>query len=80
MSSTLKQELIEKISATEDETLLQLLKEDYDYFTGEGGQDILDELSSEDRAELISLLNEPFGHETESYKDFKKATDKWRTK
>jgi len=80
MSSTLKQELIEKISATDDENLLQILKADYDYYTGENEHEMLDELSEEDRNELISLLNEPFGHETESYEDFKKATDKWRTK
>lgn len=34
MPAALKQELIDKISAIEDENLLQLLKEDYDYFTG----------------------------------------------
>ena len=80
MSSTLKKELIEKISATDNEDLLQILKADYDYFTGEGNKDVLDELSEEDRNELTNMLNEPFGHETESYEDFKKATDKWRTK
>lgn len=34
MPAALKQELIDKISAIEDENFLQLLKEDYDYFTG----------------------------------------------
>ncbi len=77
MSTTLKQELIDKISATEDENLLQLLKEDYDYFTGVGKPDIVDELSQEDLEELKNLLNEPFGHETESYEDFKKAIERW---
>jgi len=80
MSTSLKQELIDKISATEDEDLLQLLKEDLDYFTGVGKPDIVDELSQEDLSELKNLLNEPFGHETESYEDFKKAIDRWRTK
>ncbi len=80
MATTLKQELIDKISATEDENLLQLLKNDYDYFTGVGKPDVTDELSSEDLEELKNLLNEPFGHETESYEDFKMAVDKWRTK
>jgi hypothetical protein len=79
MSSSLKQELIDKITSTEDENLLQLLKEDYDYFAGIGKPDILDELSKEDLEELKNLLNEPFGYETESYEDFKKAVDRWRT-
>ena len=41
-------------------------------------KDITDELSPEDFTELVSLVNEPFGYETESYEDFKKATQKWR--
>jgi len=76
MPSALKQELIEKIAATEDEDLLQILKADYDYFTGESNKDVLDELSTEDRAELEFLLNEPFGKDSEPYDDFKKATEK----
>ena len=80
MSSSLKQELIEKIATTDNEDLLQILKADYDYFTNEGTKDVLDELTAEDRSELVNMLNEPFGNETESYEDFKKATDKWRMK
>jgi hypothetical protein len=79
MSASLKQELIDKISATDDENLLQLMKEDYEYFTGIGKPDITDELSKEDLEELKNLLNEPFGYETESYEDFKKAIGRWRT-
>lgn len=77
MPITLKQELIEKISATNDENLLQLLMADLDYFSS--GADVLDELSSTDLAELQTMVQEPFGHETESYEDFKKAITQWRT-
>jgi hypothetical protein len=77
MPITLKQELIEKISATNDENLLQLLMADLDYFSS--GADVLDELSSTDLAELQTMAQEPFGHETESYEDFKKAITQWRT-
>jgi len=77
--SSLKEELLEKISATENEEVLQILKADYDYFINDN-KNIFDELSSSDKIELTNLLNEPFGNETESYEDFKKATDKWRTK
>ena len=80
MTSSLKQELIEKISTTDNEDLLQILNADYDYFTEQGTKDVLDDLSPEDRSELINMLNEPFGAETESFEDFTKATDKWRTK
>lgn len=80
MTTLLKKELIDKISATEDENLLQLMKEEYDYYTGVGRPDITDELSPEDLEELRNLLNEPFGYDTESYGDFKKALSRWRTK
>ncbi|HEX8676327.1 MAG TPA: hypothetical protein VF700_03855 [Segetibacter sp.] len=80
MSSILKQELLDKIAATDDENLLQHIKEEIDYLTAEGKTNVLDELSTEDRRELETLLKEPFGHETESYIDFKKATQRWRTR
>jgi hypothetical protein len=80
MSTILKKQLIDKISATDDENLLQLMNEDYDYFTGVGKPDIADELSPEDVEELRNLLKEPFGHQTESYADFKQALKRWRIK
>jgi hypothetical protein len=79
MPITLKQELIQKITATEDEGLLQLLLADIDYFSGDSKTDVTDELSPEDLSELVQLVKEPFGHETESYETFKKATGQWRT-
>ncbi len=57
-----------------------MLKEDYDYFTGVGKPDIVEELLPEDLEELKNFLNEPFGHETQSYEDFKKAIDRWSIK
>lgn len=55
MASTLKQELIDRISATEDENLLQLLKNDDDYFTSIDKPNVTDELSPEDLEELKSF-------------------------
>ena len=78
MSTNLNQELIDKISATEDENLLMLLKTDYDYF--KGNSDVTDELSSEDKNELIYLVSEPFGKDTISQKEFDEALNQWRTK
>ncbi len=80
MNSALKQELIEKIAVTNDDELLQILKADYDYFMKENEADVLDELSQSDREELVNILKEPFGENTESYEDFKRATNRWRTK
>ena len=81
MHSALKQELLEKIAATEDENLLLLLNEDYEYFSQLNEKvNILDTLTPRQFAELTEIVNEPFGHETESYDDFKKATERRRIK
>ncbi len=79
MSASIKQELIEKISATDDENLLMLLKTDYDYFTQEDNSDVTDELSPEDKEELINLVSEPFGKDTISQQEFDEALRQWRT-
>ncbi len=79
MSTNLKQELIDKISATEDEDLLLLLKTDYDYFTRQGNSDETDELSPEDKEELINLVSEPFGKDAISQQEFDEALRQWRT-
>ena len=78
MSTNLKQELIDNISATEDEDLLMLLKTDYDYF--KGNSDVTDELSFVDREELINLVSDPFGQDTISQKELDEALRQWRTK
>ncbi len=81
MPSALKQELLDKIAATEDENLLLLLNEDYNFFSQKReGLNIIDALSPKQLAELTELTDEPFGHETETYAEFKKATERWRTK
>jgi hypothetical protein len=80
MSSTIKQELIEKISATDDENLLMLLKADYEFFSSESEKDVTDTLSPKDKDELINLVSEPFGHNTVSQKELDEAIKQWRTK
>lgn len=79
MQNSLKQELIDKISSTNDESLLQLLKADYDYFTDQT-KDVTDELSQEDKTELINLANEPFGQDTISQDELDEAIRQWRIK
>lgn len=80
MSTNLKQELINKISETEDEDLLLLLKTDYDYFTQLNNRDVTDELSQEDKNELINLVSEPFGKDTISQQELDEAIRHWHTK
>lgn len=80
MHNDLKQDLINKISATDDENLLLLLKTDYEYFSQESKQEVTDELSEEDKAELISLVNEPFGFDTISQQELDEAIRQLRTK
>ncbi len=78
MLADIKKDLIEKISSADDENLLLLLKPDYDYFMQEAAGDVTDELSEEDKAELISMVSEPFGNETISRKEFDEAIRQWR--
>lgn len=80
MITDIKQELIEKITSIDDENLLLLIKEDIEYFSNKGKTKVLDELSQEDLQDLENLLNEPFGHETESYEEYKKASERWNIK
>ena len=80
MSTNLKQELIEKISSTDDENLLLLLKTDFDYFMQEDSRDVIDELSPEDKNELINLVSEPFGKDTITQQELDEAIRQWRMK
>lgn len=79
MPDNLKQELIDKISSTNDKNLLQLLKADYDYFT-DASKNVTDELSPEDKTELINLASEPFGENTISQGELDEALRQWRIK
>ena len=80
MTSKLKQEVLDKIIATEDEDLLQLIKTEIEYFTHEDSADITDSLTPEERAELITLANEPDEQDVQTLEEFEKARQKWRTK
>jgi len=73
MYNDLKQDLINKISATDDENLLLLLKTDYEYFSQESKQDVTDELSEDDKAELINMVREPFGFDNISQQELDEA-------
>lgn len=73
-----KDELLNRIQSIENDELFAVLNADISFFLGE--KDVLDSISEEDQQELQQMVNEPFGFETESELEFKKATERWRTK
>ena len=80
MVNDIKQDLINKISNTDDENLLLLLKADYEYFTEDKKRDVTDDLYEEDKEELTNLVSEPFGYKTISQQELDEAIRQWRTK
>jgi hypothetical protein len=80
MVTDLKNVIIEKIKATEDELLLKLINDEIDHYKNDALQDKLDDLSEDDFKELKMQLAEPFDYETHSLDEFKEATKQWRTK
>ena len=77
--SPLKEQVLEMVSSINDEQLLELVKADIEYFRDKN-TDILDDLNSTDREELLNLLNEPDEKDTLTEDEYKAATAKWRTK
>lgn len=75
----LKQDLIDKIQATESKDLLLLLKSDFEYFEQTKKEGIIEELCEEDKAELLGLIQEPFGQDTISQPEFDETIRQWLT-
>jgi hypothetical protein len=73
-----KDQLLKRIQSIENDELVAVLDADISFFLGE--KDVIDSISTEDQQELLSMVNEPFGFETESADEFIKATERWRTK
>ena len=80
-AENLKKELHTLIDNTNDEEILNLMKEELiAYQTGEKEFDDLNDLSDEDRAELEELANEDPMKDTISYREFKEHITEWRSK
>ena len=75
---SIKEQVLQMVSAIEDEKLLELVKADIEYFNS--NTDILDELSDNEREELLNMVNEPDEKDTLTEEEYKAATAKWRTK
>lgn len=71
-----RNELIKQISSVKDEYILILLQEELSCYKSESG---IIELSEKDRAELISLADEPAEKDTVSETEYLNATRRWRT-
>ena len=76
----LKKELVSFIENTNDEELLSLLREDFVFFGKVNKSDITDNLSPDQLKELNELATEDDLKDTQSLAEFKKATNKWRTR
>ena len=78
----LKKELHTLIDNTEDEDLLNMVKEDIVAYQTESKKeyDDLSDLSPEDRQELEELATEDPMKDTISYEEFLKNIDEWRSK
>lgn len=78
MGTTQKENLLNRIRSIENDELVAVLDADISFFLGEA--DVIDSISDADQEELLAMVNEPFGHETESAEAFKKETERWRMK
>ena len=76
----LKKELVTFIENTNDEDLLNLLKEDFVFYGNKKNKDITDGLNDEQLKELKTLSEEEGTKDTHTLEGFKKATQQWRTK
>ena len=79
-TNELKKELVSLIENTNDEGLLNLLKEDFVFYGNIKNKDITDGLNEEQLKELKTLSEEEGTKDTQTLEEFKKATQKWRTK
>lgn len=74
-----QQQLIQQISTIKDENILTMLEEELSYHLHTKG-DITDDLTPYELNELITLASEPTDKDTISLEEYRKATEKWRTK
>lgn len=77
----LKKELHDLIDNTEDEELLNMVKEDIIAYQTEAEKDFddLSDLTPEQRADLEESINEDPEKDTISYEEFLKNIDEWRS-
>lgn len=75
---SIKEQVLQMVSAIEDEKLLELVKADIEYIST--GTDIVDDLSDNEKEELLNRVNETDEKDTLTEEEYKAATAKWRTR
>jgi hypothetical protein len=74
-----QQQLIRQISSISDEVTLTMLEEELTYHLQQNN-DITDHLTPYELNELLTITSQPTGDDTISLEEYKRATEKWRTK
>lgn len=79
-TNKLKKELVNFIENTNDEALLNLLKEDFAFYGKVSDADITDDLNDEQLQNLKALSKEEVTKDTRTLEEFKNVTQQWLTK
>ena len=74
-----QQQLMQQISEVNNEDILIMLQEELSYQL-QSKPDITDELTPYELDELIALANDTSDKDTVSLSEFRKPTERWRTK
>ena len=74
-----QQQLIQQISAISDDDTLTMLEEELTYHL-QHKNDITDHLTPYELNELLTIASEPTDKDTMSLEEYRKATERWRTK
>ncbi len=74
-----QEQLIQQIKTINDEQVLIMLEEELSYHQ-QNKTDVTDDLTPYEFNELVTLANESNEQNTISLNEFRKATERWRTK
>lgn len=78
MSEDVKNRIHEMIDTITDQSVLQMVAEDIQYYAG--NKDIVDELDAEQLRELDNAIREADNNETTSWDEFKKEMAEWKNR
>ena len=80
MDAILKQQLLDKIAAIDDDELLLMVKEDIELYETIKTGDVTDTLTTAELDELKDDLNIPAEEESVSLEEFQQSIGRWLTK
>jgi len=78
MPLTLKEEVLQMVTALHLDQALALLKAEIESFNSSGELDVMEVLAPDDKAELLELILEPDEKNTVTHEEYLKATARWR--